>query len=366
MRLVIATPLYPPEPGGPATYAHILEHELPGRGHQVTVIKFSEVKKYPKFFRHLVYLYRVLRAAKHADLILVLDPVSTGLPAALAARVTRTPYIVKIVGDYAWEQGQQRFGITDRLDDFVQEKNVPQAVRGLRMVQEFVARNATRILVPSEYLKGIVHAWRIPKEKIRVVYNAVTLEDGGTVPIEISALPHPLVVSVARLVPWKGMQGLIDAVAEARKKVPTFSLAIVGSGPDRQLLETYASEKLGTGYVFTGGLSHPDTYAVMQAGDMFALNTSYEGFSHVLIEALSAGTATITTPVGGNGELITNEVEGLLVPHNDVPQWTSALLRLVQDSALKEKLEATAKEKVTLFTREVMVEKTIPVLTECL
>src|SRR3989338_4085545 len=135
MKLVIATPLYPPEIGGPATYAKLLFEGLPKKAIEVELVKFSDVRHLPKFIRHYVYYRRVLMAARSADAILALDQVSVGLPALYAAQKLGKPFFVKIVGDYAWEQGQQRFGITENLDEFVKTKNVPFSVRMLRRIQ---------------------------------------------------------------------------------------------------------------------------------------------------------------------------------------------------------------------------------------
>lgn len=104
MKLVIATPLYPPQGGGPATYSALLEKKLPFKEMPV-VVKFSEVQHLPKLVRHIMYFRRVYKTLKEADVLLVLDPVSTGLPASVAARMLKKPYVVKVVGDYAWEQG---------------------------------------------------------------------------------------------------------------------------------------------------------------------------------------------------------------------------------------------------------------------
>ena len=83
--------------------------------------------------------------------------------------------MVKIVGDYAWEQGQQRFGITQTLDDFVQTTHVPFLVRLLRRIQTRVAQGAVRVIVPSEYLKDIVIQWGIPEKKITIINNSIQL-----------------------------------------------------------------------------------------------------------------------------------------------------------------------------------------------
>src|SRR3989338_6307476 len=106
-KIVIATPLYPPESGGPATYAKVLEEELPKLGIDVVVVKYSDVRR--RFFRHLRYFLLVSKAARDADLVYALDAVSVGFPAMLAPKRRRKRFLVKVVGDFAWEQGSQRF-----------------------------------------------------------------------------------------------------------------------------------------------------------------------------------------------------------------------------------------------------------------
>ncbi len=358
MKLVIATPLYPPEIGGPATYAKLLEEGLPGMGVEVELVKFSDVRHLPKLIRHLVYFWRVYRALRCADLALALDPASTGLPTCMAARFIRKPFVVKIVGDYAWEQGRQRFGITTALDEFVKEEYVPLTVRFLRRVQSGVASSAKRVIVPSEYLKSIVTAWGIQREKIEVIYNAVSLEEYGTVPEAIVRLPRPLVVTVGRLVPWKHVDGIIDAVAH----VSGVSLAIIGDGPERAVLTRRADEKLSQHSVFTGILSHRNTLAVLKSADVLILNSSYEGLSHLLIEAQMLGVLTIATDVGGNPEIIKDGENGLLVPVDDVRALATAIGRVFSDQELRARLSACAVESAHRFSLEEMLSATLTVL----
>ena len=360
MKLVIATPLYPPEIGGPATYARILEEGLPARGVEVELVKFGDVRRLPKFIRHYVYYRRVLRAARRADLVLVLDPVSVGLPAMYAARKAGKPFVVKIVGDYAWEQGQQRFGVAEPLDDFVKTRQHSFFVRILQRIQTRVARRATRIIVPSQYLKRIVSAWGIPEAKTEVIYNAVSLEDMGDVPESFRKLQRPLVVSVGRLVPWKGFEGLVEAIADinATHEGSQTSLTVVGDGPARAELERHAHEKLGSSCLLTGPLSRADTLAVMKSADIFVLNSSYEGLSHVLIEALALGKPILATAVGGNPEVITDGETGLLVPAGDQVALSHALAMLLGNGPLRLRLSVNAKIAAQRFSSETMLDRT--------
>lgn len=352
MRVVIATPLYPPESGGPATYASLLMELLVREGVEPVLVKFSDVRHLPKIIRHLTYGWRVLEAARTANVVLVLDPVSTGLPAALASFLAGKPYVVKVVGDYAWEQGTQRYGITATLDEFVLTKRVPLAVRFLRLVQTFVARHAKVVLVPSEYLKNIVLSWGIPEWKFSVIHNAMRSEAAGTLPHEVQTLPYPHVVSIGRLVPWKNMRGVIDAAATLSQG----SLIIVGDGPERADLVAYAA-RVFPRTTFTGALPHKDALAVLADAQAFVLNSSYEGFSHLLVEAVSLGVPVVATDVGGNREIIQSTADGALVPLHDARALSEAL-----GQVLTRKTRTRPEDAIVRFAPKTMVRATAELL----
>jgi glycosyltransferase involved in cell wall biosynthesis len=358
MKLVIATPLYPPEIGGPATYAKLLAEGLPAKGIEVELVKFSEIRRLPKIIRHYAYYRRVLHAAQNADVVLALDPASVGLPALRAAQKAGKPFVVKIVGDYAWEQGQQRFGVTQDLDEFVKEKHLSFPVSLFRRLQTLVARNAVKVIVPSHYLKSIVsNGWGIPEEKIEVIYNAVAIESIGKLPKDVTKLPRPFVVSVGRLVPWKRFEGVIDAVTQ----VPQFSLVIVGDGPGRRSLREHAHNKLGARCLFTGQLSHADTLAVMKESAALVLNSTYEGLSHVLIEAQMLGIPAIVTDAGGNPEVITNGLNGLKIKTNDANALQNALADFAHVD--RSHMSGLARENSKRFSVGTMLTRTSDVLT---
>ena len=362
MKLLIATPLYPPDLGGPATYAYLLEQELPKRGIEVEMVKFGSVRHLPKLIRHLAYFFNVLKALRTADAVLALDPVSVGLPSMLAARVARKALFLKVGGDYAWEQGTQRFGVSSSLDVFVQEHAVPLPVRVLRIIQGHVASHARRVIAPSQYLKRIVATWGVPLERIVVVYNGVQKEKEGILPEALSNRSHPRIVTVGRLVPWKGIPGLIDAVVSIREEFPGVSLTIVGDGPDRITLETYANTRLSGSVLFTGALSHADTLAIIKDAEAFVLNSTYEGLSHLLIEAASLGVPIVATSVGGNPEVIQEGISGLLVPPEDPAFLAQAITRICKDATLREKLQKGALKSASAFTQEAMITGTLQAL----
>ncbi len=332
MRLVLATPLYPPEIGGPATYAKALFEGLPARGIEVTLVKFSDVRRLPKLARHVAYFFRVRRALESADTVLALDPVSVGLPACLAAWSLRKPLVVKIVGDYAWEQGRQRFGVAQDLDTFIETKHVPFPVWFLRKVQTGVAQYAQSIIVPSAYLKRIVAAWGVPAEKISVIHNGIEL------PEALPSIPRPegfLVVSSGRRVPWKNFDGIERAVA----KEPAWHLHIAS------------------------GVSRAEALASVKAASVYVLNSTYEGLPHALIEAMMLGTPVVATKAGGNTELVEDGVTGLLVPVGDDEALHVALKKIAEDPEGAKARAGEARARMHAFTVPEMLDTTATFLT---
>lgn len=360
--ILIATPLYPPQVGGPASRTTLLEKKLPDMGFKVKVVKFSDVLGLPKVIRHIVYFFAVFTKAFTADTILAQDPVSTGLPAFLASRLLFKKFILIIVGDYAWEQGSQRAGVTDFLDQFSMEHDkYPFFVRLLKKVQFFVANHANKVIVPSFYLKTIVSNWGVNPDKVHVVYNSFN-------PPVISEEKEELrkkhgiqglaLISAGRLVPWKGFSHLItDIMPALKKEIPNASLYILGDGPDRAYLEKIIHEQGLQKHVhLTGRKNQEDLFEYIKAGDLFVLNTAYEGMSHQLLEVMALGTPIITTTIGGNKEIITHEENGLLFDYNNKEQILAAVLRIVNDKEFALALVEKSKEKIGGFSEEEMLE----------
>lgn len=367
MKILIATGLYAPEIGGPATHTALLEVELPKHAIDAVVYPFSSVRKYPKIVRHIVYTFGLMRRAKGASVMYALDPVSVGLPALIAARLTGTRFVLRVAGDYAWEQAVQRFGVTMLLDEFSARKSEqPFSVRILMRIESFVAHHAAEVVVPSNYLKQIVMGWGVPEEKITTIYNAFT---PPVIPEEREALRNTfgytdfVIVSAGRLVPWKGFAALIDALKELRDEGVAVSLAIAGDGPDQDALMARAQERDIADHVrFFGRLPQEELMRAIKGADIFALNTGYEGFSHQLLEVMALSVPVVTTPKGGNPELVEEEVTGLLVPYDDRAAIVGAVRRLVQDPDLRARLARAAYARAHSFTVPRMVEDIAKVL----
>lgn len=361
MRILVATGIYPPDIGGPATYSKMLHDELPVYNVSVQIANFGEVRHLPFGIRHLAYFLSVIRGGLRADLIYAQDPVSVGLPAAVAALLTRTPLWLRVPGDYAWEQGVQRFGVKETLDAFVTEKGYALPVRILKRIQNFVSSKAERVIVPSLYLKQIVIAWGIAPQRITVIYSSVKEPhvSGSKEALQrrLNVSDH-LIMSAGRLVPWKGFRGLIDAFKGVRGAISDAQLVIVGEGPLLGELKDHAQRAgVGAQVRFTGKLSQEELFAYIAVADVFVLNTAYEGLSHQLVEVMLIGTPIVTTPVGGNRELIRSEEEGLMVPYNDVQALSEAMEKFLIDGALHGRVARASRKRGEEFAAQSAILK---------
>jgi glycosyltransferase involved in cell wall biosynthesis len=113
-----------------------------------------------------------------------------------------------------------------------------------------------------------------------------------------------------------------------------------------------------TDFAFTGMLPHDDLLAVIRTADVFALNSSYEGFSRLLIEACKLGVVTVATNVGGNPEIVEDEKNGFLVPAHDTPALTDGIEEVLEDSILRAKISQSAVLVAEHFTRDAMLTAT--------
>ncbi len=253
-----------------------------------------------------------------------------------------------------------RFGITDTLDEYLKRQSTTSfPVRALAAVQTFVVNRARCVIVPSEYLKRVVRQWGVREKRIKVIYSALyPLEVKGTRQQlrEEFKYTYPTIVSAGRLVPWKGFSALIDVVAVLRYQFPQIVLIIVGDGEDKLWLENKVADlKLSQHVWFTGSVSKEALGATIKAADAFVLNTAYEGLSHQLLEVMDLGTPIVTTAVGGNPELITDGINGYLVPYNDTAALTAAIAHILHHPESRERMVQMARSRSKEFSKEAVV-----------
>jgi colanic acid/amylovoran biosynthesis glycosyltransferase len=155
------------------------------------------------------------------------------------------------------------------------------------------------------------------------------------------------VLCVGRLVSAKGQLILIEAVAQLIESGRKIRLRFVGDGPDRKELENLVALKgLMSHICFEGSVNQDRIQEFYTAADIFALASFAEGIPVVLMEAMAMEIPCVATNINGIPELIRDGVDGLLVAPSDVQGLSVALMRLMNEAALRESLGKAGRLRV--------------------
>ncbi|GAB3172530.1 glycosyltransferase involved in cell wall biosynthesis [Micromonospora palomenae] len=158
-------------------------------------------------------------------------------------------------------------------------------------------------------------------------------------------LPPRYVISVARLVPKKGLDIAIKAIARARANGAEIPLVIIGAGSELEALRDLAARlHVGDLVRFLGARQTGETQKAILGAQAMLLpcrvlpDGDADGIPVALMEAGAAGISVITTPVAGIGELIQDGVSGCLVAPEDVDAVSDKLIELWRDGAKRERI----------------------------
>lgn len=375
MRLFVASGIFHPDSGGPATYLYRLLPELQAQGHEIRVLAYGNAPTdgYPYVLtripfdrlpvRLLNYALAYRRGAAWADLIYIN---SLGIPRSADGH---KPRVMKVVGDYAWERAVNRGWIapTEDIDAF-QTRRYSPLVNWLKASRSREVCSMDRVIVPSHYLRDMVIGWGADPARVQVIYNALDVQTYGAgevsradtrAAVGWSPDAHYL-ITAARLTAWKGVDYLIDALAQ----IPGIRLAVAGDGPQLAALRTRADQRgVADRVEFLGEVSHERLTVYFRAADYMILYSGYEGLSHTILESLLAGTPVIASARGGNPEIVRDGVNGLLVKHPDTDALVAALRRAFEDD-LPHKLAARTSEGLEQFAWPTLVKQTAAALME--
>lgn len=383
MKLVITTPLFPPDMGGLATYTYELLQRLSQREHQVKVgtlgkstessgvYSIGRVKR-PASNMILQYLVlpgyyvasfiSILRVIKGCDLVYTQNPTLIGLASLLAARLLRKPIMLRFAGDTTWERAFNSQKTTKFLEDFLNFPEGGRSVKWSLRVQKFVLNGVDRIIVPSQFLKDVlIKYYEVKPTKVQVIYNSIDLNDCQISPPQgVQSSGRPQIITVGRLVSHKRIDKVIRTFKKLTEEYPQASLEIIGDGPERGNLEALSQKLQVSEQVrFLGRLTRQETLARLQRADIFVLNSVYEGLPHLVIEAMACRVPVIATNIRGTNEVVEDGETGLLVEVDNDTQLKEKIAILLKDKQLRQRLVDKAHQSV----RENFTwEKNLPLL----
>jgi glycosyltransferase involved in cell wall biosynthesis len=277
----------------------------------------------------------IWRAARKHEVVYVNG---LGAESALASLLANRPTVHKIVGDYAWERVVGRGLFRGTLDEYQTARKLPFLWLA-DLIRTVPLKFAEHIIVPSAYLKRIVCGWKIAEEKVQVIRNAVQRSAANEGSIVLPPWEGKTIITVCRLVPWKG----VDAVIRLLSELPETRFVIAGDGHERRSLEALA-QALGVSarVLFLGDVPHSCVHQCLAQADAFVLNSTYEGLPHVVLEAMAAQVPVIATEAGGTGEVVEHGVTGMLVRVGDSAGLKAAIEQLWSDPELCARFVAEA------------------------
>ncbi len=344
MRILFCNYEYPPLGGGGGVVMKGLAEELASRSHEVTVLTSQamdlpsasvennvNVLRAPVFFRRQkqvanfpsmaaylpMGLYRAVRQLPRDafDIINTHFVVPSGPVGHMLRKYFRVPNVLTAHGGdlydpskatsphlHPWLRGVVRW-LLDSADGVIgQSRNTLQHIEEIYDVHRPVE------LIPL----GI----KQPPRRVQASRAMFGLPEGAFV-----------IATVGRVVARKRTVDLVRAVKECG--VPDMHLLVVGDGPERgAVMETANELGIGPQVHCIGEVSERDKFAALSIADMFASTSQHEGFGLVFLEAMAMGLPVVCYDSGGQSDFLATGVTGHLVPLNDIPALSAAIVDL--------------------------------------
>ena len=266
--------------------------------------------------------------APHPDLLLCFQTFISGWAGVRVQKRLGIPAVV-------WVRGEGEYRLSRSHGMRWLSPRVWSAARGVLVQSE-----AIRIELLAELDRYAPHPRAAIAGKLAVVANGLTL------PPDV-APPGGRVLTIGRLIPEKGMDTVLDAVAGIQGLV-----TVVGEGPERARLEARARMH-GLDARFTGFVSRQELDRIQRESWVLVLAARHgEGLPNVVLEAFAHGRPVVATPIAGVRDLVVDQVNGLLVPPDDPRALRDALARLGHERGLAERLGRAGRETAARFAWE--------------
>lgn len=193
-------------------------------------------------------------------------------------------------------------------------------------------------LVISESTRDDLIARGVRRERITVVHCGLDHERYRHDPA-VGKSPEPTIVYVGRLRRYKGISWVMRALPRVRERVSDARLVVIGEGPDHsRLLHEARTLGVSNAVSFRGFLPWREKVRTMQEAWCVVQPSPKEGWGLTVVESGACGTAVVAADSPGLRDSVRRDETGLLVPYDDDAAMSGALLRVLEDAALRERL----------------------------
>jgi glycosyltransferase involved in cell wall biosynthesis len=361
MKILMLNHEFPPVGGGASTITLELCRHLVRKGHHVDIVTMH-FKNTPRFeCVEGIYVYRTRALRKqanightyelatfllgalcktlqlirnnHYDIIHCHFLVPGGLLAWYASKISRVPYIITCHGSDVPGYNPDRFNLMHKL---------------IAPAWRFLAKRTPLLTSPSNYLRQLI-LQTCPRANVDVIPNGIDTDRFTP------AQKTKNILMCGRVLAYKGFQHVINAVKDIELD---WTINLLGDGPYLTNLKQLAQQSK-TPIKFWGWLNKNDPQFVKLYNDsaIFVIPSEAENFPTVILEAMSAQMAIISSTIGGCTEIVGDA--GLLVEPGDIEGVRESILRLINDQSQRNKLANAAYQRVQQFSWDTIADKYI-------
>lgn len=340
LQIALIGPLPPPS-GGMANQTRQLAGLLEQEGVSVELVQVNapyrprwvgNIKGLRAVFRMVPYLILLWRAAGKADLFHVMANSGWSwhlyaTPAIWIAKIKKIPVVVNYRGGEA--------------ESFL--------TRALRWVKPSLARTDI-LIVPSGFLQEVFGRFGFAAT---IVPNVINLSRFSPRQRSSDDVPGPHILVARNLEPIYDNTTALRAFRIVKNQFPNAWLTIAGSGPERAALEDMARIlNIDDAVHFTGRVENEHMPELYRSADVMINPSLADNMPISVLEALASGVPIVSTDVGGVPFLVEHEKTALLVPPRDPKRMAEAMLRLLHDKQLQERLAQAGLDHARLFAWE--------------
>lgn len=212
----------------------------------------------------------------------------------------------------------------------------------LKMLGKKIFGSVSRVICLTKNDAQQVQRYGCPADKLSIIPNGV---DTTSFKPDSRCAQAGLLIWIGRFVPEKGLTYLIEAVdILVKKSVSNFRLLMIGDGPLKTKIQSQVHMYSLDDYVqFVPSVSHDTVKDFLKRAAIFVIPSLKEGMPYVLLEAMSCGKAVVGSDISGINSVIVNYKNGLLVKPRDPVALSEALLRLLSDDPLRQRLGVAAR-----------------------
>lgn len=344
MKILMLNYEFPPLGGGASPASYEVAKGYVKLGHQVDVITMG-YKNLPKFeVRDGINIYRIKCWRKKKEICTA--------PEMLTYIISAVSFLKKRLKKHKYNINHTHFILPTGIVSYLNRTKLPYFITShgsdvpgynpdrftlqhklVKPLWSKVIKNAECVITPTNYLKNLILK-KCGCNKIKVIPNGIT-PDYFT-----PRKKEKKILVVSRLLKRKGIQYVVEAMQD----IKDYDLVICGNGPYKKSLQKQIN-KLEVSHVhMLGYVSFDRLKYEYETSSIFVLPSSAENFPVVLLEAMSAGCAIITTDTTGCPEVVGDAA--LLVEPKSSGDIRNALIKLIDNDKLRNKLASKARERV--------------------